>query len=124
MMNALNQSMAGNIGGMGMLGNPALANMQMSGLGAGPMAGMSGMRMGVDPTAGAASFLVQQAMASQVPMSAVGAALAPERSVIRRVHRRGTPTGRQSGRRRIQKGRHEKEVADCDRDEEVPHVPR
>ena len=66
MMNAMNGSMAGGLSGMGMLGNPALANMQMSGLGlgAGPM---PAMRMGLDPTAGAASFLVQQAMTSAVP---------------------------------------------------------
>jgi hypothetical protein len=66
MMNALNQSMTGNLGGMGMLGNPALANMQARGLGAGSM---PGMRMGLDPTAGAASFLMQQAMASDTSVS-------------------------------------------------------
>jgi hypothetical protein len=46
-----------NFGGLGLLGNPALMRMQMGsvgGLGAG---------RGVDATAGAASFLVQQAMA-------------------------------------------------------------
>jgi hypothetical protein len=42
---------------MGMLGNPALMNMQMRGLGLG-----MGPRVGIDPTAGAASFLMQQAM--------------------------------------------------------------
>lgn len=63
MMNALNQSMAGNLGGMGMLGNPAMMNMQAQGLGM--KGGMQmGMGMGIDPTAGAASFLMQQSMAS------------------------------------------------------------
>jgi len=64
MMNALNGGMTGNLGGIGMLGNPALANMQMRGLGVGGP--MPAMRMGFDPTAGAASFLMQQAMASAV----------------------------------------------------------
>jgi len=63
MMNALNQSMAGNLGGMGMLGNPALAQMQARSLGAG-IAGAGPRMPGLDPTAGAASFLMQQAMAS------------------------------------------------------------
>lgn len=65
MMNTLNQAMTGNLGGMGMLGNPAMLNMQTQGL------GMSGMRMGmgIDPTAGAASFLMQQAMASSGALS-------------------------------------------------------
>ena len=76
MMNMMNKSMAGNMGGMGMLGNPALANMQMSGLGLGGGAGlgaapMSAMRTGFDPTAGAASFLMQQAMASAIPTGGV-----------------------------------------------------
>jgi hypothetical protein len=65
MMSMMNPSMAGNLSGLGMLGNPALANMQARGLGAGPM---PAMRMGLDPTAGAASFLMQQAMASQVSL--------------------------------------------------------
>jgi hypothetical protein len=64
LMNAFNQSMAGNLGGMGMLGNPELVAMQTRGLG---MSG--GMRMGIDPTAGAASFLMQQAMLSSAPLS-------------------------------------------------------
>ena len=67
-MNALNQSMSGQLGGMGMLGNPALMNMQTQGLGL--RAGMPGA-LGIDPTAGAASFLVQQALASNVPTSGV-----------------------------------------------------
>jgi hypothetical protein len=65
MMNALNASMAGNLGGMGMLGNPGLMNVQTRGLGTVP-----GMRMGIDPTAGAASFLMQQAMAGDAAASA------------------------------------------------------
>ncbi|MGH8429365.1 MAG: hypothetical protein ACREUF_03080, partial [Solimonas sp.] len=60
MMNALNAQMAGNLQGMGMLGNPSLINMQAQGLG---MGSGRGMMMGMDPTAGAASFLMQQALA-------------------------------------------------------------
>jgi len=56
MMNAFNQQMAGNLGGVGMLGNPSMANMGMAGLGG-----------GTDPTASAARFLMQQAMASNAP---------------------------------------------------------
>jgi len=68
MMNALNGSMANNLGGMGMLGNPAMMNMQTQGLGM--KAGMQmGMGMGIDPTAGAASFLMQQSMASNTELS-------------------------------------------------------
>lgn len=63
MMNALNQSMAGNLSGMGMLGNPATMSMQTQGLGMKAGMGMQ-MGMGIDPTAGAASFLMQQSMAS------------------------------------------------------------
>ena len=70
MMNALNQSMTGNLGGMGMLGNPAMMSMQTQGLGM--KAGMQmGMGMGIDPTAGAASFLMQQSLASNAALSAV-----------------------------------------------------
>jgi hypothetical protein len=70
MMNALNGSMANNLGGMGMLGNPAMMNMQAQGLGM--KAGMQmGMGMGIDPTAGAASFLMQQSMASSAALSGV-----------------------------------------------------
>ena len=61
MMNALNRSMTGNLGGMGMLGNPALMTMQTQGLGM--RTGMQG-GFGIDPTAGAASFLMQQSLAS------------------------------------------------------------
>jgi hypothetical protein len=43
-------------GGMGMLGNPALFQMQMGGLGG------LGKGAGIDATAGAASFLMQQAV--------------------------------------------------------------
>jgi hypothetical protein len=64
MMNALNASMAGNLQGMGMLGNPALMNLQTRGLGMAP-----GMRMGMDPTAGAASFLMQQAMGTEAAIT-------------------------------------------------------
>jgi len=69
MMNALNQSMTGNLGGLGMLGNPALMNMQAQGLGmrTGMQMGM-GMGMGMDPTAGAASFLMQQSLASNAAL--------------------------------------------------------
>ena len=70
MMNALNKSMTGNLGGMGMLGNPAMMNMQAQGLGV--KGGMQmGMGLGIDPTAGAASFLMQQSMASNTALSAV-----------------------------------------------------
>jgi hypothetical protein len=63
-MGALNPSMAGNLGGLGMLGNPAMMSMQTQGLGM--KAGMQmGTGMGIDPTAGAASFLMQQSMASK-----------------------------------------------------------
>ena len=74
MMNALNQSMAGNLGGMGMLGNPSLMNMQTQGLGmrAGMQAGL-----GLDPTAGAASFLMQQSMASNALTSGLLGAQGP-----------------------------------------------
>lgn len=68
MMNALNQSLTGNLGGMGMLGNPAMTKMQTQGLGMKP--GMP-MGMGLDPTAGAASFLMQQSMASTTALSGV-----------------------------------------------------
>jgi hypothetical protein len=70
MFSALNSMTSGNLSGMGMLGNPALMNMQSQGLGIG--GGFGGIGKGLDPTAGAASFLMQQAMASDMP--AVGAA--------------------------------------------------
>jgi hypothetical protein len=47
----------GNLGGMGMLGNPTLYQMQVGGLGG------FGRGVGIDQTAGAASFVMQQAMA-------------------------------------------------------------
>ena len=70
MLSALNSMTSGNLSGMGMLGNPALMNVQTRGLGIG---GIGGIGKGVDPTAGAASFLMQQAMASDM----LGAAGAP-----------------------------------------------
>jgi len=75
-MSALNPAMAGNLGGLGMLGNPAMMSMQTQGLGM--KAGMQmGMGMGIDPTAGAASFLMQQSMASKALASgALGQAAA------------------------------------------------
>lgn len=67
LMSALNPAMAGNLGGLGMLGNPAMMSMQTQGLGM--KAGMQmGMGMGIDPTAGAASFLMQQSIASKTLM--------------------------------------------------------
>lgn len=47
---------AGNLGGMGMLGNPMLQQMQLGSLGG------IGKGAGIDQTAGAASYLMQQAM--------------------------------------------------------------
>jgi hypothetical protein len=73
-MNALNPAMAGNLGGLGMLGNPAMMSMQTQGLGikTGMQMGMGmGMGMGIDPTAGAASFVMQQSMASKALASGV-----------------------------------------------------
>ena len=68
LMNALNQKMASNLGGMGMLNDPTLLNMQTRGLGS-----TGGLRpgLGIDPTAGAASFLMQQSMASSALTSGV-----------------------------------------------------
>jgi hypothetical protein len=54
----------GSLSGMGMLGSPDLAQMQR--------AGMGGIGGGMDLTAGAASFLMQQVMASS---SSVGQAV-------------------------------------------------
>ena len=68
MLTALKGGMAGNLQGMGLLGNPTLFNMQAQGLGFGMGPGLAagpGGRMGGDSTAGAASFLMQQAMAGQ-----------------------------------------------------------
>jgi hypothetical protein len=72
MMNALSASMAGNMQGMGMLGNPSIFSMQAQGLGLGLGSGpgmgaglgLAAPGMGLDPTAGAASFLMQQAMSA------------------------------------------------------------
>jgi hypothetical protein len=55
-----------NFGGMGLLGNPSLMRMQMGGLGS------FGAGRGVDATAGAASFLVQQTMAMNSGTGLVG----------------------------------------------------
>jgi hypothetical protein len=71
MMNALSQSMTSNLGGVGLLGNPAIANMQAQGLGA--RVGVP-MGLGIDPTARAASFLMQQSLASNAAASLAGAA--------------------------------------------------
>ena len=62
MMNALNKTMAKNLGGMGMLNDPQLMNMQVQGMSVGPTGGLRGL--GLDPTARAASFLMQQSMAA------------------------------------------------------------
>jgi len=56
MMARLNTFGAANLGGMGMLGNPTLYQMQVGGLGG------FGRGAGIDGTAGAASYLMQQAM--------------------------------------------------------------
>jgi hypothetical protein len=56
MMARMNSFGAANLGGMGMLGNPMLYQMQVGGLGG------FGRGGGLDTTAGAASFLMQQAM--------------------------------------------------------------
>jgi len=56
MMARLNGYGAANLGGMGLLGNPMLYQMQVGGLGG------LGRGMGIDATAGAASYLIQQAM--------------------------------------------------------------
>jgi hypothetical protein len=62
-MGALNMMSVMNMGGMGMFGNPALMGLQ-SGMGGG------GIRTGMalDATAGAASFLMQQAMMGTTPV--------------------------------------------------------
>jgi len=56
MLARLNTFGAANLGGMGMLGNPMLYQMQVGGLGG------LGRGAGIDGTAGAASYLIQQAM--------------------------------------------------------------
>jgi hypothetical protein len=60
-MGAFNTMHLMNMGGMGMLGNPALMAMQTG------MGGGMRMGMGLDRTAGAASFLTQQAMMGGTP---------------------------------------------------------
>jgi hypothetical protein len=57
MMSRLNSMGAANMGGMGMLGNPMLYRVQ----GAAGLSGL-GRGMGMDSTAGAASFVVGTAM--------------------------------------------------------------
>lgn len=74
MFSALNSMTSGNLSGMGMLGNPALMNLQTRGLGT---AGFGGLGKGMDPTAGAASFLMQQAMASDLPVVGAAGQIAP-----------------------------------------------
>jgi hypothetical protein len=72
MMNALNKTMAQNLGGMGMLNDPGLLNTQVQGMTVGPTGGLRGL--GLDPTARAASFLMQQSMsASALATNALGA---------------------------------------------------
>jgi hypothetical protein len=56
MMSRLYGYGAGNLGGLGLLGNPMLYQMQASSLGG------FGKSAGLDATAGAASYLMQQAM--------------------------------------------------------------
>jgi hypothetical protein len=60
-LGAFNAMRVMNMGGMGMLGNPSLMAMQ-TGMGGGMRVGM-----GLDRTAGAASFLMEQAMAGTAP---------------------------------------------------------
>lgn len=62
----LNGLGAGNLGGMGMLGNPMLQQMQFAGLGG------IGQGAGIDQTAGAASYVMQQAMAMNKARGLVG----------------------------------------------------
>ena len=59
----------GNLGGLGMLGNPALFQMQSLGMGMG-LPGGAVRGIGLDQTAGAASFIMQQAMAMKAPAGA------------------------------------------------------
>jgi hypothetical protein len=67
MMYRLNGLGGANLGGMGMLGSPDLFRTQTSSLGA------AGLGMGLDGTAGAAAFLLQQAMAMNGAGGLVGA---------------------------------------------------
>lgn len=61
-MMTMNTMSVMNMGGMGMAGNPALMGLQ-SGMGGGIRTGMA-----LDATAGAASFLIQQAMMGGTPV--------------------------------------------------------
>jgi len=64
--------MTKNLGGMGVMSDPNLLNMQVQGMNLGPQGGLRGL--GLDPTARAASFLVQQsAAASALTSGALGA---------------------------------------------------
>jgi hypothetical protein len=67
MMYRLNGLGGANLGGMGMLGSPDVFRMQT-----GCLAGLAGGAMGVDGTAGAASYLLQQAMAMNSTGGLVG----------------------------------------------------
>lgn len=60
MMNTMSSMTANSLGGVGMLGSPELLQMQRAGL----RAGAVGIGGGMDLTAGAASFLIQQVMSS------------------------------------------------------------
>jgi hypothetical protein len=62
----LNGYGAGNLGGVGLLGNPALFRMQTGGL------GNIAAGAGVDATAGAASYLMQQAVTMSQSRALVG----------------------------------------------------
>ena len=75
MMNALNKAMYQNLGGMGVLNDPNLLNMQVQGMNVGPQGGLRGL--GLDPTARAASFLMQQSMAATTLTSSALGAQAP-----------------------------------------------
>jgi len=66
-MYRLNSLTGGNMGGMGLLGSPDLFRMQSMGLGLGLGPGRG---MGIDQTAGAASFITQQALAMNRAASA------------------------------------------------------
>lgn len=63
MMGALNLVSGGNLKGMGMLGSPMLMSTQVRALGVG---------RGADPTATAASMLMQQAMSADMAAAAPG----------------------------------------------------
>jgi hypothetical protein len=64
----------GNLGGLGMLGNPAMFQMQAMGMGMGMGMGAGIPRgVGIDQTAGAASFIMQQAMAMNSATSSMAA---------------------------------------------------